>query len=536
MRRPVHAFLLLLPWSCAAAADSLGDARARLFELAADGKARTVISLPLPDGATSAFTLWDSRTLPRDLLRRYPTMRSFRGSDTAGRSVRLDYAGGQARMSLREADGQWQPTAASPLPAFSPPPSAAPALLTLPQPATMDTLAPSAAGNVRYEFRLALAAGSAFTAANGGTREAALGAAAHLVNRANEVLENDLGVHLTLAAHDDRLMVADHRRDPLREGEPRSAAANLITRRLPASGYDLGHALLGLDGGETETGTSCSDAMDADYLATHKAAAWSGGADPDAAFANFLLVLGNQLGAPFRETRCWHCLAFDGVSIARVRNWLASRGGACARKYMINAIAPWIDPESLADPPVIPARTPFWLDATVEPGIAGRRLSYAWDDLDGQHGFRAAAPGPTARRVFTSGLPQGSRWLSFRLTVRDNGGETATVATDDARVQVVDTGRAFAMEPVPDGSAGQPLGIRWDPAGTSLAPISCHFLEASLSLDDGSTWQAVARDVANTGSAAIPLPAGTATQHARLRLSCDWRPFFAESPAPFRIR
>jgi hypothetical protein len=536
MRCHLYALLLLLPWPCAATTHGLDEARARLFALPADGKASAVVSLPLRDGTKSAFTLMDSRTLPRDLLRRFPALRSFRGNDAAGRGARLDYASGIARLSVRQVDGQWwQTDLAQPSTAAQDTSRAGQARASR-QVAATPALGVSSSGNVRYEFRLALAAGSQFVAAHGGTPEAALGAVVHIVNRANEVLENDLGVHLTLAAHNDRLMVADTEGDPLRHGEPRTAAVNLIDHRLPATAYDLGHALLSLDGGEADTGTSCSDAQDADYLATHKAAAWSGGADPDAAFANFLLVLGNQLGAPFRENRCWQCMAFDGASIARVRTWLASRGGRCAKKYVVGAAAPWIDPEPLAEPMVIPARTPFWLDAVVEPGTPGRRLSYAWDDIDPQPRFRSAAPGPFARREFAAQLPTDSRWLAFRLTVRDNAGETATVASEDTRVQVVDTGRAFAMEPVPDGIAGQPLGIRWDPAGTTLEPISCHFLDASLSRDGGMSWQVIARDLGNSGSAAIVLPKDAASTDARLRLSCDWRPFFAESPEPFRIR
>jgi hypothetical protein len=393
----------------------------------------------------------------------------------------------------------------------------------------------AAHGNVRYEFRIALAAGSEFTAAHGGTRDGALAAMTHLVDRANEVLENDLGVHLTLAAGSERLIITDPDGDPLRYGEPRTAAAMFIKGRLPASSYDLGHALMGLDGGETDTGTVCSDALDADYLATHKAAAWSGGADADGAFANFLLVLGNQLGAPFRDNRCSHCQSFDGKSIERVRAWLASRGGRCAKKRLVTGMAPWIDPDALAEPQLIPAHTPFWLDARVEPGTPGRRLSFAWDDISFEPLVRGEAPRSTARREVVNALPQSARDLDFRLTVRDNAGKQATRASADTRLRVIDTGRAFAIEAIGTATAGAPLGIRWDPANTTQAPLSCHFLEAALSLDGGATWQTLADDVPNSGAAVVTLPDALADA-ARLRLACDWRPFFAETPAPFPIR
>lgn len=539
MRYRLHALLFLLPLP--AAATVVETAAASLSALAPDGVATAMVELPLGPGDTSAFTLTDSLTLPRELMRRHPGLRSFRGSDAKGRTVRLDMAPGALRLSLRGPNGSWQPDA---LFSMTTDPSGLPreqaqASRIAPAPTAsagrLQALA-SSHGALRYDFRLALAAGSAFVAANGGTRDAALGALVHMANRANEVMENDLGVHLTLAAGTDRLIITDGEGDPLRHGEPRTASVDLVRRRLAANTYDLGHALLGLDGGEAETGTSCSDALDADYLYTHKAAAWSGGEDAESAFANFVLVLGNQLGAPFRDTRCWHCLAFDGASIGRVRQWLASRGGRCAKKQLVDAIAPWIDPSSLAEPQVIPARTPFWLDARVEPGMPDRRLTYAWDDAGFEPWLRSRAPSAILRREVTRELPSDSRWLDARLTVRDNGGATATVASDDTRYQVVDTGRAFAVEPIGEAMAGKPLAVRWDPAGTTLEPLSCHFLDATLSLDGGATWRRIASDIRNNGNAVLALPSDTAADAARLRLACDWRPFFAEAPAPFRIR
>lgn len=538
MRYPLPALLFLLPLPAIANASTalLEAARPALLALPADGRTAVTVPLPLPSEGASAFTLVDSRTLPRDLMRRYPALRSYRGIDGEGRVARLDYAAGSVMYSVREPDGTWAAEQRAHLPStpgVSPPTVRAPSAAA-PSPAPRQRRSTSQ-GALRYDFRLALAADARYVATHGGTRETALAAMAHHANRANEVLENDLGVHLTLAGHTDRLIVTQADGDPLGEGEPRTAAAEFIRQRLPARSYDLGHAFIGLDGGETDTGTVCSDALDADYLATHKAAAWSGGADEPGAFSNFLLVLANQLGAPFRDTRCWQCLAFDGASIARVRQWLASRGGGCADKRLVDAMAPWVDPDSLAEPRAIPAHTPFWLDATVQAGTPGRTLTYAWDDIGFEPQLPSQRPSRTLRREITHDLPTAAGWLDFRLTVRDNGGPDATVASGDTHYQVVDTGRPFAMEPVTDATAGAPLAIRWDPAGTTLAPLSCHFLDALLSRDGGTSWQTIGTDIRNTGSDIITLPADATTDAARLRLACDWRPFFAEAPAPFPI-
>jgi hypothetical protein len=46
----------------------------------------------------------------------------------------------------------------------------------------------------------------------------------------------------------------------------------------------------------------------------------------------------------------------------------------------------------------------------------------------------------------------------------------------------------------------------------------------------------VATDERNDGEADVTLPSvGISTERARLRLRCDWRPFFAVSPGDFTI-
>ncbi|PWF65520.1 hypothetical protein CBX98_25660, partial [Vibrio sp. T9] len=69
-------------------------------------------------------------------------------------------------------------------------------------------------------------------------------------------------------------------------------------------------------------------------------------------------------------------------NIEQMRAWLGSKGGRCARKR-INAVStPWIDPTPLAEEKVVPARTPFVLEASAEPGADGSRLTYTWEQMD----------------------------------------------------------------------------------------------------------------------------------------------------------
>jgi hypothetical protein len=565
------------------------------------------ITLPIDATRSSLFHVRDSGTIPRGLARKFPRMRSFRGADDQGRTVRLDMSDAGVRASIREGDKEWifRPgdTAARAYSGTSVPRVTSPSgNHDLP----IDLAAAHSGGGIRHDFRLAVAADSRYVARFGGTVEGALGEIVHAVNRANEVFETDVGVHFTLVDDNEKIIRADPRRDPFRRMDPGPASVQLIDRAIGKRNYDIGHAVTTLFGGESRTGTSCSDDRRADFFATHKAAAWSGHANPESepyAIGFMIHVLGRQLGAwptangcgrttladravepgggstvmSFAPSACggnaqWlqpHSdLYFHAASIEQMQGWLGSRGGRCASKRINAVSAPWIDPEPLADEKIIPARTPFILEASAEPAMKGQRLTYTWEQMDAgdeQRGelsdtgngplFRSFAPTLSGVRSYPrmaavlgrepagpgETLPTTSRLLNFRLTVRDNGGEQATIASADTRVRVVDTGRPFAVL-LPDantrGVGGRLLHVRWDVAGTTNAPIDCHFLEIDLSIDGGLTWlpTPVATDERNDGEADVTLPSvGISTERARLRLRCDWRPFFAVSPGDFTI-
>jgi hypothetical protein len=600
----------LLSTTAAAVAPDTRALRSRLLALPVRGDAEAVIVLPLGESKTSSFRVRDSLTLPKDLIARFPGLRSFRGIDAEGRRLRLDIAPSGMRASIRDGTDERVLRLGVDTPEPHPPATAA-----TPDTRTAQSgLAPGrvslarAGGTVRYDFRLAVAASSRYVAATGGTVASALAEIAHTVNRANEVFETDLGVHFTLAGRNDRIVRADPSRDPFLSQDPGPAAVELIDAEIGRRHYDLGHAVTTHTGGDSYVGTSCSDARDADFFATHKAAAWSGYPDPahTDAVGYFIHVLGRQLGAWPTANGCgrhtlddramepgggstamgyapagcggegqWLQTAsdryFHAANVEQVQAWLGSRGGRCAAKRLTGATAPWIDSGPLAERTVIPARTPFVLDARAEPSTSGRRLTYTWDQMDagrGQRGalqdpgdgplFRSLPPSTASTRLFPrlaavlghetaepgETLPTTSRQLNFRVTVRERSTDNEdepTQASADTRIHVVDTGRAFRLIAPDAGTiavAGAPLHVQWDVAGTTDAPISCHFVHVDLSTDGGHSWLAspLAQDERNDGEATVMLPPDSATGRARLRLRCDWRPFLAISPGDFVIR
>jgi Metallo-peptidase family M12B Reprolysin-like len=602
--------LLPLAAQAAAGADE-STLRRNLLRLPQDASRSIEVDLPTGAATSSRFRIRDSGTLPPALAAKFPGLRSFRGIDAQGRTVRLDLSKAGLRASVRDGDTEWlvRPgDVATQAPGSAPVASAvAHAGITAQDPGLPErmTMARSG-GGVRYDFRLAVAADSGYVATFGGTVEGALGEIVHAVNRANEVFETDVGVHFTLVDNNEKIIRADPRRDPYRRVDPGPATVRLIDREIGKRNYDIGHAVTTLFGGESHVGTTCSDDRRADFFATHKAAAWSGHAHPESepyAVGFMIHVLGRQLGAWPTANGCARStlvdravepgsgstamgyapsgcggnaqrlqphsdLYFHAANIEQMQAWLGSRGGRCAAKRINAAAAPWIDPEALAEEKIIPARTPFLLEGSAEPVSEGGRLTYAWDQMDAgdeqRHELKDTGNGPLFRSFAPtlSGvrsiprmaavlghetaepgetLPTTSRLLNFRLTARDNGGEHATVASADTRLRVIDTGRPFAVlspEAAVRSVGGHALRVRWDAAGTTEAPISCHFLEIDLSIDGGETWLAtpLATDERNDGEADLMLPAiRTQTDHARLRLRCDWRPFFAVSPGDFTI-
>lgn len=621
MSRSVVIFALLgglFPLASQADIAAVDEASLRrsLLRLPQDASRNADVKLPTGATTSSLFHVRDSGTLPPALAAKFPGMRSFRGSDAEGRTVRLDLSKEGVRASVREGDKEWlihpgdvamargnaSMASSSSAVARASEASEAPELPDLP----VSMAALRSGGGVRYDFRLAVAASSAYVARFGGTVEAALGEIVHAVNRANEVFETDVGVHFTLVDDNEKIIRANPRRDPYRRMDPGPATVRLIDREIGTKNYDIGHAVTTLVGGESHMGTSCSDDRSADFFATHKAAAWSGHANPESepyAVGFMIHVLGRQLGAWPTANGCGRTtladravepgggstvmgyaasgcggevqwlqarpdLYFHATSIQQMQGWLGSRGGRCARKHINPVSAPWIDPEPLAEEKIIPARTPFMLEGSAESAAGGLRPTYTWEQMDvgdEQRGaltdrgngplFRSFAPTPSGIRSFPrmaavlghetvepgETLPTTSRLLNFRLSVRDNGGEQATVASADTRVRVIDTGRPFTVLS-PDagtrGVGGQALHMRWDVAGTTGEPISCHFLEIDLSVDGGASWLAtpLAKDVRNDGEADVTLPAiELPTERARLRARCDWRPFFAVSPGDFTI-
>ncbi|MNH27930.1 Ser-Thr-rich glycosyl-phosphatidyl-inositol-anchored membrane family protein [compost metagenome] len=110
------------------------------------------------------------------------------------------------------------------------------------------------------------------------------------------------------------------------------------------------------------------------------------------------------------------------------------------------------------------------------------------------------------------------------------------VASDDMKIQVVNTGKAFGLTSplITPLAAGHNQTISWEVAGTNAAPINCSRVDLAMTQDEGTSWIPLASGQPNSGSASVTIPAGN-DGTARLRVACSDNIFFAISPLKLSV-
>ncbi|MBP8282274.1 MAG: GlyGly-CTERM sorting domain-containing protein, partial [Aeromonas sp.] len=448
-------------------------------------------------------------------------------------------------------------------------------------------------GNERKRYVIAISAAGEYTQYHGGTVEAGLGAIATLLNRVNEVYQRDVAAEFQLASGNDTIIFTDTATDPFNNDDgdidanvtvQQNAQTQAGTKLGP---FDIGHVVNTGGGGLAGLGVLCT---------AEKSAGMTGSPNPvgDAFFIDYVAhEIGHQFGADHtfngttgscgggnREaSQAWEpgsgssIMAYAGIcgeenlqanslpyfhskSIEQMRAHMATVA-SCGSSQSLTNNAPQV---AAGNDYVIPANTPFVLkgagaDLDQDP------LSYTWEQIDlGTESFSVASmvddgSRPLFRFVAPTALPErtlpslpsllsntlakGEAWpatnreLNFRLTARDGKGG---VASDDMKIQVVNTGSAFRLTSplVTPLGAGANQTIGWDVAGTNAAPINCSKVDLSLTRDEGVSWTLLASGQPNSGSASVTIPAGN-DGTARLKVACSDNLFFAISPLKLSV-
>jgi hypothetical protein len=272
---------------------------------------------------------------------------------------------------------------------------------------------------------------------------------------------------------------------------------------------------------------------------------------------------------------------FHGINIQEINEFITQgEGSQCGQLIVTGNTAPSVDAGRQGDDGsiTIPAATPFLLSGSAS-DVDGDTLSYQWDEMDagGIHGatnamtigndlpggsnplFRSFLPKRTAVRYFPrlsqllsqqqdigETLPQSSRILNFRLTVRD--GESG-VANDDITLEVDGDQGPFMitggdLNRSSTSMAGESRTLEWTTGGTEVSCPRVHVSLLSLSSDNPPSTFCSINDTGfdqlslgefpNSGSATIVLPQ-ISVEYARVMLSCSNNIFFAISDATLSV-
>ncbi|MCF3097032.1 hypothetical protein EHZ86_06790 [Aeromonas australiensis] len=553
------------------------------------------LTLPLPDGGDVTFTLQPYDLLPADQAAKFPEILTFKGYNPAApvETGRFDLGplGFHAMFThrgktvfvdpLRDADGYavyYQQDAYSRLEE-----EADKVIGTRPDKLARQVLVN---GNERKRYVIAISAAGEYTEFHGGSKVLATAAIATLLNRVNEVYQRDVGAEFVLASGNDSVIFSDPASDPF-DNTDADADRNVdVQAQAFADGdlgaFDIGHVVNTGGGGLAGLGVLCT---------VDKSAGMTGSDKPvgDAFFIDYVAhEIGHQFGADHtfngttgscggnrKASQAWEpgsgssIMAYAGIcgdeniqrqgapyfhskSIEQMRSHMA-KVSTCGTTLPLSNNAPQA---AAGNDYVIPANTPFVLKGAGS-DLDGNPLLYTWEQIDlgtasssaatmiddgSRPLFRFVSPTASPERILPSlpsllsgNLAKGEAWpttnrdLNFRLTVRDGQGG---VASDDMKVQVVDTGTAFRITSPISGVSLTPGGsqsLTWDVAGTTVAPISCSKVDISVTQNEGSSWATLATSQPNSGSATVTLP-GNLTSSVRLKVACSDNIFFAISP------
>lgn len=413
-----------------------------------------VLALPLPDGSSARFTVWQTAVMEPALAAKFPDIKTYAGQglDDATATLRLDLtpAGFHAQViSARtgsvyidparrgdlqhylcfygrdqRASNEWQCAVPPPVkPAAANPPAR-----QRNQPGTGGPAA-IASGGVLRTYRLAVAATGEYSDAVGGTVPLAMAAIVTSVNRVVGILETELAVRLVLVANNTQVVYLDAATDPYTGSSlPAMVPENQVNLDavIGSANYDIGHVFSTAGGGLAGLGVV--------GVAGQKARAASG-SNPPTGPGFEVHVVAHEMGHQFGGNH-----SFNGTESSCLDNrypghaWepgsgstIMSYAGNCGsqniqyytdpvyhvgnfdemRTFILSTTAPTLTatantPPVVSGPPsglTLPLGTPFKLTATATDAEADP-LTYRWEEID-----RGSAGAPADPQVANDNWP-----------------------------------------------------------------------------------------------------------------------------------
>jgi subtilisin-like proprotein convertase family protein len=402
------------------------------------------------------------------------------------------------------------------------------------------------------------------------------------INRINGIFENEAGLTMVIIADNENIIFTDPDTDPYTNsstsemlGENISVCRNFIG----SANFDIGHVLGFGGGGQAFLRSPCTGNK-AQGVSKRRAGN----------YARFLSTLAHEMGHQYGANHthgndCFRVtlssyevgsgstiMSYAGIcppyvesapdlyyhanSLERMGNFVIDGGNSCATILSTANNAPIADAGSNY---IIPVSTPFVLTGNaIDPDHDP--ITYCWEQWDREFTVQPPSPlsteGPAIRsfppttdsvryiprlsdlRISNNSiwevLPEVSRDLNFRLTVRDNNSGYGCTDESDMTVTTDASAGPFVIT-APNSSMTWDVGtmemITWDVANTDMAPINCADVDILYSTDGGLTFPNVlAANIPNNGATQITVPE-VISSSVRFMVRCSDNIFFDISDA-----
>ena len=578
--------------------------------------ANSIIEIPLPLGGTAKFYIWESSTMEAGLAAKFPGIHTFTGQgiDDPTANIKLDFTPtGFHAMIISSLGGaifvdpyargntdsyiSYKKTDFKKAIRFFELPVVR-NLNMASRPLSANVLSRGTCmGSQLRTYRLALAATAEYTAALGGTVNAAQAAQVTTINRVNGVYEREVGVRMVLVSNNNLLIYSDAATDGFTNndgGTMLDENQRKIDLIIGSANYDIGHVFSTGGGGVAALGVVCAagqkakgvtgspfpagDPFDIDYVA-HEIGHQFGANHP----FNSITDACNGNGVPFANAEpgsgstimayAGICgtdnlqsnsdAQFHAISLNEISTFILSgNGSTCPQVSATGNLPPVV---SAGQDYAIPKSTPFSLVGSAS-DANGDALTFSWEQINVGAAFGTWNNPSGNAPIFRSFIPQSvpirnfpqlsdvinntasvgellptyARTLDFRLTARDNRAGGGGICFDEMAITVNVTAGPFLITyPSTTGITwfvNDFKTILWDPSGTETAPINCSNVKIELSLDGGISFPIViASSTPNDGVEEIQVP-NNVSSSARIRIKAVGNIFYDISNANFSIQ